>query len=90
MPASINSFRPSPLRFLYQCWWRRSKPARDTSMDAPADSADNATISAAAHYLHAPDSLVLELCVASRVGRPNVGGIRHLAHRESTNRSTSV
>jgi hypothetical protein len=33
-------------------------------MDAPATTADNATTFAAAHYLHEPDPLVLELCVS--------------------------
>jgi hypothetical protein len=33
-------------------------------MDAPADSADNATTSIATQYLHVPDPLALELCVS--------------------------
>ena len=33
-------------------------------MDAPIDSANNATTSATAQYLHAPDPLALELCLS--------------------------
>jgi hypothetical protein len=48
-----------------RCWRRRSKPVSDTGMDALVASADNATSSAAAHCLHEPDPLVLELCVST-------------------------
>ena len=75
-PQAHGSWRPTEIGFYcagaaggasrirQQHWRRRSKPARDTNMDVPADFTDNATTSASAHYLHALDPLVLEMCVS--------------------------